>query len=63
MNRTQRRAQMRADKRSRPMAQQAQQQFNIQHGHTDEHVLVQFPAPCRTLLLSIAQAEAFIRSP
>jgi dTDP-4-amino-4,6-dideoxygalactose transaminase len=60
MNRTQRRAQMRAEKRSRPMAQQAQQQFNIRHGHTDEHVLVQFPQAVPNLLLSIAQAEAFI---
>jgi hypothetical protein len=36
--------------------------IQIGHGHTDEHVFVQFTRPTNDLVLSIAQAEAFIKA-
>lgn len=63
MNRTQRRAAMRAEKRRKHMPQQAQPlqsgPMQIQHGHTDEQVLVQFSRPCDHILLTPEQADAF----
>lgn len=60
MNRTQRRAQMRAEKRS-PMAQQIETaNFTMRHGHTDDRVIVVFPKAIPNLQLTAEQAEDFI---
>lgn len=48
------------------MAQQHEQlqpgPMQIHHGHTDTHVIVQFSRPCRDIVLTTEQAEAFIKA-
>lgn len=61
MNRTQRRAAMREEKRRHPMAQKLDSgPMQIHHGHTDTHVLVQFSTLVQNLILTPEQADAFI---
>lgn len=63
MNRTQRRAAMRAEKR-KGMAQkvETQQQFTVNYGHDGECVLVFFSAPVKDTKLTIAQTDAMIEA-
>ena len=61
MNRTQRRAAMRAEKR-KGMAQQveSQQQFTVNYGHDGECVLMSFSAPVKDARLSVEQTDSMI---
>ena len=59
MNRTQRRAQMRAQKRGTGMAQQASSaQIQIRYGHDHECVLMIFSQAVSNNRMTVEQAEA-----
>ena len=61
MNRTQRRAAMRAEKRRPRMAQQAEQmQLQIHHGVTATQVYLGFSKPIPNLLLTPEQCRSLI---
>lgn len=64
MNRTERRAQMRADKRSNRMApaEAAPAPLKIDHGHTEHHVVMQFSQATAMIHLTPEQAQALIAS-
>ncbi len=61
MNRTQRRAQMRAEKRTQ-QPPTPPRQLTVQHGHSDTHVLVVFPQAINNIQLTPEQAKGFIAS-
>lgn len=60
MNRTQRRAEMRVNKRSRHMLQQENAPLQIQHGHDGERTVMQFSRSTDNLRFSPEQARKLI---
>lgn len=60
MNRAQRRAAEREQRREAPMAQKLETgPMQIRHGHTDTHIFVQFSRITQDLALTPEQADAF----
>lgn len=62
MNRTQRRAAMRNEKRRRNMLSQSNAPMQIRHGHDGKNVVMQFSRPTDNVCMSPAQARALIES-
>lgn len=65
MNRTQRRALMRAQKRKDRMSHEASSlpsHITMEHGHTETHVIVKFNRPIDHVLLTPAEVDALVNA-
>lgn len=60
MNREQRRAQERQQRKGGLTASPLNQSVRINYGHDDEHIVMQFTAPIQNLVLTPEQADAMI---